>query len=175
MGITTSSVTPKRNQNECLHGIYHKEKYRWTEGQIAANIRKGKVTPIYPFSAESQRTSRCFCSICYNYYPSINETTCCQQGICTECLAAIIDPPPKQRMCPYCRSANISIKPNVEYNDLKSPVVNTHEPLTLDDSFANLPDELICLLLQYEHLDRQMVIDLYNAGVPIDEIEASLK
>ncbi|KAK8893628.1 hypothetical protein M9Y10_022053 [Tritrichomonas musculus] len=171
MGVTTSSVSPNSSANETIHNLYKKNEYKWSPGQIAANIRRGKVTPIYNGTTERERDNRCFCSICYYFYPKINETTCCGQGICTECLAAVASPPPKERCCPFCRKENYSIIPNVEYKQLKNPFVNDEEPLqNLPDTNENLPDDVIALLMQFPNIDQTTVVQLYNDGMSTDQI-----
>ncbi|KAK8870398.1 hypothetical protein M9Y10_008280 [Tritrichomonas musculus] len=172
MGLTLSSVTPNAASNEVVHNIYKRSDYKWNKGQIAANIRNGIVTPIYPILDEDSGARKCFCPICYNYYAKINETTCCEHGICTECLSAIIPPPPQERMCPFCRSKDFKLRTNVDSNHLvHKDDYNSEPPLILD---SDLPDEINCILLQYDHLDKNAIIELYKAGLSAEEILSGL-
>ena len=162
MGITSSSVTPNPNQNETIiEGIYEPSQYKWTPGEIAANIRQRKVTPIYERRPAESPAKPCFCSICFCYYQAINEVTCCNNAICTECLAVCV-PKNGQKSCPFCRANIPGIRANVTIDHIHNKSDEQKE--------EDLPDELLAIFLQYPNVDRIAVIEMYKAGVPIDEI-----
>ena len=172
MGLTTSSVSPNQSANETVHDIYKSTDYKWNKGQIAANIRRRVVSPIYPILSETTSGKKCFCPICYNYYSKINETDCCGHGICTECLSAIISPPPNERLCPFCRSKNFGLKINVDPSNLShKDDIDAEPPLIIDQ---DLPDEINAIILQYDHLDKSAIIELYKAGFTAEEISSDL-
>jgi hypothetical protein len=171
MGVTTSTSNP-RGDNEVTHGIYNASLYHWTPGQIAMNIQSKIVTPTYLPNRERSEANSCMCLICYLWFPSINETRCCQHPICTECLACIIKPPPENRVCPICQRENLTVRPNVGSKELarlpssednQQPVIG--EP-QLDDFHA--------LLLQFPDIDPETVWSLFQAGVSIKDIAISV-
>lgn len=167
MGLTQSSVKPRAAANEVIHHIYKDSNYKWSQGQIAANIRNHVVTPIYPILDEDGNR-KCFCNICYNYYQKINETTCCGHAICTECLAAVISPPPEARVCPLCRAENFKIKIDVDSSHLShKDDINSEPPLIID---PDLPDDINCIILQYPNIEKNIIIELHKAGLTAEEI-----
>lgn len=171
MGLTQSSVKPRASSNEVIHHIYKDSNYKWTQGQIAANIRSHVVSPIYPILEEGG-SKKCFCNICYNYYQMINETACCGHGICTECLSAVIPPPPATRVCPLCRAENFGLKVNVDYNNLThKDDIDSEPPLIID---PDLPDDINCIILQYPNIEKNIIIELHQAGLTAEEIISSI-
>jgi hypothetical protein len=112
------------------------------------------------------------CLICYHFFPTINEMKCCQQAICTECLACIVKPPPEVRVCPFCRVENFTITPNLSARQLshfESGEVDT--PLAIDDT---RPDDFNALMLQFPMVDTETAWMMYQAGISVDEIAAEI-
>ncbi|OHT10254.1 hypothetical protein TRFO_04261 [Tritrichomonas foetus] len=119
MGGDQSS--PKRSQRKrkahqipydqkITHGLY--KKYLWSPAQISMLIESGKVSPMfYPKEGEDEHSV--YCEICYSFYPVVNKTGCCGHQICSECLEAVIEPPPNKRTCPFCKVDNFAIIPYV--------------------------------------------------------------
>jgi hypothetical protein len=175
MGLSTSQARPRGN-TQVTHSIYPSNRYFWNAGQIAKNIQNGVVTPTYPPEARRTRTADCSCLICYQYFPRINQTNCCQHAACTECLACIAKPPPEARLCPFCRAANFTIQPNLQRRQLahpSSPVdgIDDQPIMGLEKSDS---DELIALFMQYPDIDKEAARQLYQADVPVGEIIESL-
>jgi hypothetical protein len=81
---------------------------------------------------------------------------CCQHAICIECLACIIPTRPGQRVCPFCRQNNFG---------------EDNAPLIIDES---LPDDYNALLLQFPMIDPEAAWEMYQVGIPVEEIAASL-
>jgi hypothetical protein len=171
MGLSTSQAMP-RPETEAIHNIYPEKCYSWNAGQIASNIRSGVVTRTYPPEANRTRTADCSCLICYQYFPQINQTTCCQHTACTECLACIVKKPPAPRVCPFCRHKDFTIQPNMTRSTL------THPQSPIDDAAdrpimgleKSDPDELIALFVQYPDIDKEAARQLYRAGVSIQQL-----
>lgn len=176
MGVSTSECRPNA-QHERLHGIYKTHQYNWTGEQVAYNIRHSKVTPILPYSKERTDQKKCFCEICYFYYEQINETTCCNHPICTECLAAVVESPPNQQVCPFCRAQQFRIRPNRSYHQLVNPTTIEVEraPDVIDIGNKNVPDEVLALLYQYPNTDVDIVMEMYSAQIPMEEIIAAIQ
>lgn len=117
MGSDQSSTKPDRKSGarqqipaelKTTHNLY--AHYRWPKTQIVNLIENGIISPMYPPS-DSPEGDKVFCSICYCYYPKVNITGCCNHQICSECLAAIIEPPPAHRVCPFCKKEDFKIIP----------------------------------------------------------------
>ena len=92
------------------HNLY--SHYRWGKTQINNLIENGIISPMYP-PCDSPEGDKVFCSICYCYYQKVNLTGCCNHQICSECLAAIIEPPPAHRACPFCKKEDFPIIPYI--------------------------------------------------------------
>jgi hypothetical protein len=92
------------------HGLY--AHYKWSPDQLRSEITAGRLSPLDPGLDSAAPPSTVFCEICYRYYATVNETSCCQRQICSECVAASWDPPPAPVSCPFCRQAGISWAPN---------------------------------------------------------------
>jgi hypothetical protein len=170
MGATTSTALAQNDDQE-VHGIYPAGQYLWTPGQIAANIQAGIVSPTFSPSAERNLAYGCMCLICYHFFPSINEMGCCHHAICTECLACIIPTPPGRRVCPFCRMENFEVRPNVVARELcHYESGEDNAPLIIDES---RPDEYNALLLQFPAIDPEAAWEMYQVGIPVEEIAAS--
>jgi len=152
MWTNSSSVRPSGTQ-ETFKGIHHK--YKYSNDQVASWVRSGKSSPLHD-PVPVNNGNLCFCSICYNYYPTINKCTCCNNSVCTECLAATVDP--KLVRCPMCRSQRFAITPNLRSNQVTNAEPN-EEPIQLPD----LPDELICYSLEYP-MYQDIVVKLHKNG-----------
>ena len=155
--------------------------YKWTEQQIHLEISNGRLTPISDFTTERTNQSNIICSICYNFYPLINETKCCHQHICTECFAACIDP--KQPTCPFCRSTNPTVTANQKKENLKIPDFDDlqfekHEEELRDgiewDQMSGLSDEIIAMSIQY-NIEPRILHELSSSGISNEEIAMIIK
>ena len=164
----------KNTNNVTFNKLYNK--YKFTEQDIAGKISSGQLTPITPFTFEQTGQNNIVCSICYNFYPIINETKCCHQHICTECFAACIDP--KTPTCPFCRSTNLSVTANQKKEDLKIPDFDDlefekHEEELRDginwDKMHGFSDEIIAISIQYD-IDPSLIQDLSSSGISNEEI-----
>jgi hypothetical protein len=66
---------------------------------------------------------------------------------------------------------NFTIRTNVIWETLvHAETGQIHEHVDID---SEMPDELIALLLQYPNLDPASARELYEAGIPIEEIAPS--
>ncbi|OQS01072.1 hypothetical protein THRCLA_05778 [Thraustotheca clavata] len=73
----------------------------WENKIVRKLILERKLAPRYPGS-ESPRDDSYECPICFLHYPStLNQTTCCKQALCTECVLQT-KPPGKSVCCPFC-------------------------------------------------------------------------
>ncbi|OHS93273.1 hypothetical protein TRFO_11879 [Tritrichomonas foetus] len=174
MSKFVNSTVPVQNQNEKFLNLYNH--YKWTNGHIAANIRAKKLTPIFQGSQDKNEQYNTKCEICYYYYPKINQTTCCFQRICTECIAATIDP--NTLTCPYCRKNIFNVTPNQTRADLKNDDADDenyekYEKKVKDgfdfEAAEGCSDESIAIALQFQ-VNVKEVNELLNAGLTIDEI-----
>ncbi|KAK9086015.1 hypothetical protein Sjap_026426 [Stephania japonica] len=79
-------------------------------------ILDSKLAPCYPGDDECACDLE-ECPICFLYYPSLNRSTCCTKGICTECFLQM-KPPHSTRptQCPFCKTSNYQ----VEYRGVRS-------------------------------------------------------
>jgi hypothetical protein len=171
MGVSVSSSSP-RGDTDVTHGIYQSSKYLWTPGQIAKNIQSGVVSPTFVPQTDRTFDHSCMCLVCYHWFPSINETNCCQHAICTECLACIVKPPPDDRVCPFCRRTNFEIRPNLGVRELTHYESGDQaSPLVIDES---RPDDFNALLLQFPAINPEEAWSLYQAGISVEEIANSI-
>lgn len=172
MGLVTSGASP-RDQNDVPRGIY--PKYGWVNEQFAANIQRGVVTPCFAPSDRPGQRDLSYCELCYHGFPRINESKCCRHAACTECLAAYISPANfNTRICPFCRKVAFEIRANVTRSELKKPFDGGNvadEPVIADWDEA-LPEEVNLIFIQFHpnEVQKQMIIELYNAGIPTNEI-----
>lgn len=156
---SSSSATP-RNGNEKPHGIW--PNYTWTTEEFAWHIQQGIVSPCFPPIADENRRDLVYCEICYQGFPVINECGCCNQTICTECLAAVVkkDQMAKRR-CPFCKTDVFGIRPNVDKPHLKNKPFNPEaaepEALDWDDS---LPEEINLAIISYPNISKDIKDDL---------------
>ena len=176
MGLVQSGAAP-RSDNDVPRGIY--PRYKWTREQFAANIQRGVLTPCFQPLKEPGRTTHAYCELCYHGFDLINEMQCCGHAACTECLAAYILPENfGNRICPFCRKQNFTIIPNRCRRDLNRPFDGggtAEEPVILDWD-DKLPEEVNLIFLEYSPSpeQREMVIEMYNAGISAQDIIASL-
>lgn len=164
-----------------FNGLYRE--YKWKPGIVASNVRARILTPVEEFTPDKTEKNEIMCAICYNYYPLINQTQCCFNHICTECIAAIIDPPPNQAVCPFCRKGNFYVTANLSHIDLKKhdnddKEYQKYEKKIRDgfdaDDFVGCRDESIAIALQY-NANPRIINDLVDAGVSIDVVIDTLK
>lgn len=155
-------------------------KYKWDIRVISSNIKTKKLTPIYQYSPEKTETHNVMCNICYNYFPAINQTNCCFHHICTECIAATVDP--KELICPFCRKSHFSVTPNQKKENLKADDADDEAYSKYQKKVKNefdfdeakgCSDEAIVIAIQY-NLDVKIVNELLNAGLSQEEIISSL-
>ena len=172
MGIVLSSANP-RNDNERPRHIW--DKYEWSDGQFAANIQKGLVTPCYR-PTTVQNLTYAYCSVCYNGFERINELTCkCHLPVCTECLARSFPPSAlEKRTCPNCRGDGWRIQPNLTRKQLMNPFVpwDSIESPVVEGWDDNLPDEINVMFMELNLKDeeREQVKEMVAQGIPCDEI-----
>jgi hypothetical protein len=105
-----------RGDLETNRGLYRK--YHWKPGVIAANIRAHHLTALFPVVENPHPTVASSCSICYNYFPQLNETKCCRNHLCTECIAATVAAPGEEQICPLCRGRDFTVTPNLTPDQL---------------------------------------------------------
>lgn len=156
-------------------------KYKWDIRVISSNIRANKFTPIYKYSPEKTNTHNIECNICYNYFPAINQTNCCFHHICTECIAATVDP--NELMCPFCRKPKFMVTPNRTRENLKTDdeddeAYSKYEKKVKGefdfDEAKGCSDESISIAMQF-NLDVKVVDELLKAGLSQDEILSNLR
>lgn len=180
MGIeqSTSRATP-RSADERPRGIW--PKYTWTDEEFAWCIQNHLVSPCLQPIADVKRIDLAYCEICYHGFPVINECSCCNHTLCTECLAAVV---PKeqysQRHCPVCKTSGFGVKPNVDKPHLKNkpfdpePVDPEKEAIDWDDS---LPEGINLAIVSYPNVPKEVKDDLimmYRSGVlSVDEVVAN--
>jgi hypothetical protein len=158
--------------------------YKWTQEEMTAGISDGRVVPFKPGREDPDGSYREWCPICYLYYQKLNATQCCQQGICTECVFANIEPDFERSSCPFCRTKPIGILPDGTI----TPSVDDEAFLTFDArrksgdgdiGFVESPElapEMEAKAKELSakcHLDIRHVRELLTAGVSPEEIEAS--
>ncbi|ETV97771.1 hypothetical protein H310_09124 [Aphanomyces invadans] len=77
----------------------------WEHKAVRRLVLERKIAPRYPGSDAATANSY-ECPICFLYYPStLNQSSCCKEAICTECLLQT-KPPGKRVCCPFCHSDN---------------------------------------------------------------------
>lgn len=78
------------------------------------NIRR-RIAPCWPGAEENDAQEALEeCNICMLYYPALNRSRCCTQGICTECFLQVLQP--GTYACPFCKKINYVV-------DYKGPKV----------------------------------------------------
>ncbi|KAJ6234701.1 hypothetical protein M0813_29294 [Anaeramoeba flamelloides] len=118
-----SILTDKLKKKQLRRLLRHSRKYlysptyeiyseiRYDQPYIKELIQTKKLSPLFhPQSLKSDIVS-CECNICFNFFPILNQTTCCSKQICSECFLQI---QPKAKttttnMCPFCRSPGFSV------------------------------------------------------------------
>ena len=128
-----------------------------------------------------------FCDICYNHFPSVNKTNCCGKQICTECIAATINPPSQKQSCPFCRKDKISFKPNITVNnggttgeddDEKFIDFEARRQIGLEDvpidAGVKYSPEVLRIAAQY-NLQPRVVQDFLNQGITEEMIIESFE
>lgn len=154
--------------------------YKWKIFAISANISQKLLCPLDNPSPEKTETHNIMCDICYNYYPTINETNCCSHPICTECVAATVDP--KTFICPFCRSNHLTLTPiltrdKLKLQDADDEAYQKYEKKIKDgfdfDEAQGCSDDAIAIALQYQ-VNVKDIDKLIKAGVSSEEIILSL-
>ncbi|XP_024980041.1 uncharacterized protein LOC112516994 isoform X1 [Cynara cardunculus var. scolymus] len=80
-------------------------------------ILDSKLAPCYPGEDDDSICDLEECPICFLYYPSLNRSTCCMKGICTECFLQMKTPnSARPTQCPFCKTFNYA----VEYRGVKT-------------------------------------------------------
>jgi hypothetical protein len=166
------------------HGLY--SHYKWTVDQLRTEINAGRLSPLDPGLDSAAPPSTVFCEICYRYYMSVNETSCCQRHICSECIAATWNPPPAPVACPFCRQAGISWVPNsvrgganedsAEYQQYLDKLLKG-EADTAEDDGPQLPPEQNAEAREIArnfNVNVRTLRELFAAGLSRDEIIAQL-
>ncbi|KAK8883211.1 hypothetical protein M9Y10_045862 [Tritrichomonas musculus] len=195
MGSDQSSPKPDRKNSgkqlippelKTTHNLY--SHYRWSKQQINNLIENGIVSPMYPPS-ETPDGDKVFCAICYSYYQKVNLTGCCNHQICSECLAAVVDPPPAHRVCPFCKKEDFQIIPFIsstnggknndgddpEFLDFQEKQRQGLADVHIDPNRnGNQCSEKARAIAQQYNLN-PFDVDVYlNAGIPEEEIIANL-
>jgi hypothetical protein len=162
--------------------------YKWSPAEMKHGLSTRKVCSFSPGKPDRDDKICHFCSICYLYYPKVNATECCHNGICTECVFATIDPDFHRAQCPFCRATPFKIVPDGTISpsgddpaylsfdakrkagELDTGILDTPEQA------AQLPPEMEAIakdISSHCHFDIRTVRDLLLAGVSPDEIAAS--
>ncbi|EQC40905.1 hypothetical protein SDRG_01970 [Saprolegnia diclina VS20] len=77
----------------------------WDHKVVRKMILERKLAPRYPGS-DAHQSGSYECPICFLHYPStLNQSTCCKQAICSECVLQT-KPPNKVVSCPFCNDDN---------------------------------------------------------------------
>ncbi|KAJ3426831.1 protein sip5 [Anaeramoeba flamelloides] len=97
---------------EPTYEIY--DEIHWNCNFVKNQIKKKKLAPLFFPEENSTKYANFTCSICYNYFPILNKTHCCNKGICSECYLQIQPKPTtsSKDRCPFCRQNNFKIKYN---------------------------------------------------------------
>ena len=160
MNLTLSKTTPKTPQERFQ---FDYKNYKWENSIICTNIRQNKLTPLYQPQDEKTGESKTLCPLCYYYYPKINFTTCCNQSICTECIAKYIEKPPNC-VCPFCRKNGFQVTPNHVKEDEEDV-----EPEPSPSPLEGLPQEYVEIARLYMKYD-DFIAELYKLKFTRDEI-----
>lgn len=131
--------------------------YKMSENDVNNEIRAGRLAPISMRTDEKTSTNNCYCPICYSFYPRINETMCCKKPICTECHAATCSGD-----CIFCRQ-RLQIRGNITYNQLTDR----------DEVPDNIPEPIRNLVNKFPK-QKDMIIEFFNCGVSVCDIESTL-
>lgn len=192
MGSDQSSTKQDRRPNvkqqvpaefKMTHNLY--AHYRWPKAQIINLIESGIISPMYPPS-ESPDGDKVFCAICYCFYPKVNLTGCCNHQICSECLAAIIEPPPQHRACPFCKKEDFPIIPFIsssnggKNNDGDDPEYLTFQEkqrrgeadVPINSNTTPCSEKAIAIAQQFNKNPHDIDV-LLSAGIPEEEIIAN--
>lgn len=178
--VTISKFNVKKDPQNKIHYTNMYSKYKWDINIISNYIATKKFSPLHQYSSDKTPTNDIMCNICYNYFPTINQTNCCFHHICTECIAATVDP--AKMICPFCRKPNLTVTPNQKKENLKSNDVDDKEYSQYQEKVKEqfdfetakgCSDEAIAIALQYK-LDVKMVNELLLAGLSQDEIVSNL-
>jgi hypothetical protein len=165
-----------RSPQEVFKAIYRC--YKWPPGRVASNIRNQLLTPMYPPLADPTAACQVSCSICYNFFPRVNETSCSAQHVCTECVAATIDPPGAEQICPFCRRPGFSVTANLQRWELRrrdedDTQYEKFERAICDgfdfESAKGCSDEAIAAAMQFQ-TDPAEIQALLDQGRPIGDI-----
>jgi len=82
----------------------------WDLKTLRKLIAEKKLAPIFKGVEESSSANCEECPICFLYYSGgLNRSTCCKQGICTECYLQIKVPNALQVVCPFCNAQKYSV------------------------------------------------------------------
>jgi hypothetical protein len=165
---------------DTFKGIYRR--YKWPIGQVVSNIHAGFLTPLFPPACDASAGCKASCSICYQYFPRTNETQCCSHHICTECIAATVDPPGGEQICPFCRKPTFFVIANLSFEQLKTKDGDDSQYEKFEqktrvgfdfDNVAGCCDEAIAIALQYKG-DACAIHELMASGISSDEIISSI-
>lgn len=170
------AFTRPEKPGEFPQGIY--KAYKWNMRVLAANIRSGRLTPMLTFTPDSTETNKISCGICYNFFAKTNQTVCCSNHICTECIAACVTPPGTEQTCPFCRKPNFTVTPNLDVSQLKNPDGDDSQYVKFEkrlvtgfdsDDAEGCSDEAIAVALQFgwkaKEVDKQL-----KAGMSVQEV-----
>ncbi|KAF0756540.1 hypothetical protein AaE_004593, partial [Aphanomyces astaci] len=105
----------------------------WEHKTVRKLVAERKIAPRYPGS-ETASADSYECPICFlvrPYYPStLNQSSCCKEAICTECLLQT-KPPAKSVCCPFCHSDNFRTNFTVgSAGTLKKPIMRSDSDCT---------------------------------------------
>lgn len=177
MGSGSSVVAVTRQ------GLYPENKYRWSVQELGRAIGAGKLAPIERGQKAATSTHKAECQICYQFYPSVNKTSCCGQFICSECLTVVSGPPPLNNMCPFCRRSNpttqiVSGEAAISADDQAYRDYEERRRMGLEDKHlvAHTPElsseeeERLRRLVERTHLPEVTLREVIAAGLTDEEI-----
>ena len=165
-----------KRPGEAPRGIY--KTYKWPLAVLAANVRAGRLTPMFEFTPDQTDTNNISCGICYNFFPKMNQTVCCANHICTECIAACVQPPNREQMCPFCRKTGFFVTPNLASSQLKNPDGDDSQYVKFEKRLASgfdsddaegCSDEAIAIALQFGW-DVKEVNKKLDSGMSVEEV-----
>lgn len=112
-GLSKKDPNSPESKFNTLTGLY--PECSWDPKLVKKMVLERKLAPIYPGSENTSENIESLekileeCPICFLYYPSLNRSGCCRQGICTECFLQVKSSLTASVSCPFCNRAKYSI------------------------------------------------------------------